>query len=198
LYFAVRQLDLMNQSLASRRGFYPASPIDAAAAVVALLAGLVALGNAIVLREDLGTVGWRPGSALFCLIAAAYLLITALDHWRRDASPAPRAEPWLSILILVLGWFVLARGPASRLLLAGLGPTVAALSAAGGVSLLVALRERLILARPATDEPKGRSLAAWRCALAAAVLAGFVFLETRPLPLIKPWEGRPPASRAGA
>src|SRR4029453_14200005 len=89
------------------------NPIHGMAAAVASLAPLVALGNVCYLRQDIGTDGWWPGSLVLGLVGIAYLIVSPLDHGprgRRPASP-PRAEPWLSILILVLGWFVLARGP---------------------------------------------------------------------------------------
>ncbi len=165
-------------------------PVHCLAAVVAALASVVALGNAIYLGEDMGTDGWQPGAVALCLLAAGYLMVSTLDHALRgrwSASP-PRAEPWLSILILVLVWFVLARGSSSRLLLVGLGPTIAAMSAAVCVSLLVYLRERVVLARPALATSSRWPLAAWRCALAAGLLLGVVLLESRPLPTIKPWE----------
>jgi hypothetical protein len=98
------------------------------------------------------------------------------------------------MLMLVLAWFVLSRGASSRMLLAGLGPSVAALSAASFVTLLVHLRERLVLAQPAAERAGGWPLAAWRCALAAAVLLGIMLLESRPLPTVKPWENARPAS----
>ncbi|MCI0360792.1 MAG: hypothetical protein L0211_20125 [Planctomycetaceae bacterium] len=160
------------------------------AGAVAALAGLVAVVNAVYVGQDLGTDGWRAGAMALCLAAAAYLAASSLDHWLRGRwhDLPPRAEPWLSILILVLGWFVLARGPSSRMLLAGLGPTIAALAAAAGISLLVHVRERLVLARPATAIARAWPLAAWRCALAAAVLLGAAMLESRPLPTVKPWE----------
>lgn len=165
-------------------------PIHCVAGAVSGLAALAAVGNALYLSSDIGAEGWLPGALALCLVAAGYLLTTAVDHMRRGRwtiSP-PRAEPWLSILILVLGWFVLARGPSSRLLLAGLGPTIAALSAAAAVSLLVHLRERLVLGRLAAISAGAWPLGAWRCALAAAVLLGVMIFESRPLPAVKPWE----------
>jgi hypothetical protein len=166
------------------------NPVHCVAGAVTAMAGLVAVANAIFVGQDLGTDGWRAGAMALCLVAAAYLIASSLDHWRRGRWPCspPRAEPWLSILVLVLGWFVLTRGPASRMLLAGLGPTIAALSAAAGISLLVHVRERLVLARPATATAGTWSLGAWRCALAAAVLVGVILLESRPLPKLRPWE----------
>ena len=176
----------------------PSAPIAAwnlvhcVAATVATLAAVVALGNAFRLAQDIGTAAWWPGAAGVCVAGAAYLVAASLDHWRRGRwnTAPPRAEPWLSILILVLGWSLLARGPASRLLLAGLGPTIAALSAAASISLLVHVRERLVLARPAPNASGRWPLGAWRCAAAAVLLLGVMVLESLPLPEIKPWESR--------
>jgi hypothetical protein len=169
------------------------------AGALAALAALVALSNALYLSRDIATDGWWPGAIALCLVSAAYLLASAVDHLRRGrrALAPPRAEPWLSILILVLGWFVLARGPSSRMLWVGLGPTIAALSAAGCISLLVHIRERLVLSRPTPAMTGSWPLAAWRCALAAGVLLGVVILESRPLPAVKPWESSQSAAPNG-
>jgi hypothetical protein len=74
------------------------------------------------------------------------------------------------------------------MLLAGLGPTIAALSAAASISLLVYVRERLVLAPPAPNTSGRCPLGAWRCAAAGVLLLGVMYLESRPLPEIKPWE----------
>jgi len=165
-------------------------PVQFVAATVATLAAAVSLANSFRLSRDIGTAAWQPAAAAICATAAIYLTLVACDHWRRGrcSGQPPRAEPWLSILVLVLGWFVLARGPASRLLLTGLAPAIAALSTAAGVSLLAYLRERLVLQRPVPPAAARLSLDAWRCVAAAAVLVGVGFLESRPLPEIKPWE----------
>ena len=165
------------------------------AAVVALLAAIVAVLNVAVRQVDIGLAAWNP-PALACIAAAtAYLLLTAAAHWARSRGPAitPRAELWLAMLLLVLAWFILARGTASRLLLAGLAPTVSAWTAAAGVSLLAVLREKLILRPPSTAPAMDRwHLNAWRCVAAAGVLLAVLYLESRPLPETKPWE-QPPA-----
>jgi len=166
------------------------NPAHCAAAAIATLAAIVALGNVFRLAQDIGTEAWWPGAVTICAAGAAFLVATSLDHWQRGRwiSAPPRAEPWLSILILVLGWSLLARGSSSRMLLAGLGPMIAALSAAASISLLIHLRERLVLGRPAPTARGRWPLGAWRCAAAAALLLGVVYLESRPLPEIKPWE----------
>lgn len=162
------------------------------AAVVALLAAIVAVVNVAGRQVDIGLAAWNP-PALACIAAAtAYLVLSAAAHWERASGPAitPRGELWLAMLLLVLAWFILARGAASRLLLAGLAPTVSAWTAAAGVSLLAVLREKLIL-RPATSKtpaPDRWHLTAWRCVAAACVLIAILYLETRPLPETKPWQ----------
>ena len=175
------------------------------AAVVALLGAIVAVFNVAGRQVDIGLAAWNP-AALACITAATtYLLLTAAAHWGRASGPAitPRGELWLAMLLLVLAWFVLARGAASRMLLAGLAPTVSAWTAAAGVSLLAVLREKLILRPPSTAPPMDRwHLNAWRCVAAAGVLLAAVYLESRPVPDTKPWqqpaarqEPRPPDPR---
>ena len=162
------------------------------AAVVALLAAGAAALNGAWREVDIGLATWNA-PALACIAAAvAYLLLTAAAHFGRASGPAitPRGELWLAILLLTLAWFILARGASSRLLLAGLAPTVSAWTAAAGVSLLAVLREKLILRPPAgTTPPADRwHLNAWRCVAAAGVLLAVLYLETRPLPETKPWQ----------
>jgi len=166
------------------------NPVHCAAAAIAALSAMVAIGNVFRVAQDIGTNAWWPGAVTICAAGAAFLVATSLDHWRRGRwiSAPPLAEPWLSILILVLGWSLLARGGSSRMLLAGVGPTIAALSAAAAISLLVHVRERLVLARPAPSTTGGWPLDAWRCVAAAVLLLGAMYLESRPLPEIKPWE----------
>lgn len=165
-------------------------PIQLVAAVATGLAACVPLAGVTLVRRDIGTDDWWPWAVALCIVSAAYLGACSLDHWARSrhALPITSAEPWLSLLMLVLAWFVLARGASSRMLLVGLGPAVAALTAASCVTLLVHLRERLVLARPTAQRAGGWTLSAWRCALAALVLLGVMFLESRPLPTVKPWE----------
>jgi hypothetical protein len=167
------------------------------AAVVALLAAIVAVLNVAVRQVDIGLAAWNP-PALACIAAATvYLVLTAAAHWGRASGPAitPRGELWLAMLLLVLAWFILARGASSRILMAGLAPTVSAWTAAAGVSLLAVLREKLILRPPAAKKPPRDRwhLNAWRCVAAAGVLCAVLYLESRPLPETKPWEQ--PAAR---
>jgi hypothetical protein len=171
------------------------------AAVVALLASAAAVINAAWREIDIGLADWNF-SAVACIVAATvYLLLTAFAHLGRAHGPSitPRGELWLAVLLLVLAWFILARGAASRLLLAGLAPTVSAWTAAAGVSLLAVLREKLILRPPAaTSPPIDRwHLNAWRCLAAAGVLLAVLYLESRPLPETKPWQ-QPPANQPTA
>jgi hypothetical protein len=169
--------------------------VELAAALVAWLGAGTAIGNLFRLSGEAGTSGWQQAAGAVGLCAAGYLLLSGLEHLARgrQGQPVSHAEPWLSLLVLVLGWFVLAQGPESRLLLAGLAPTIASLAANAGVSVLVWVRARVVLQRPAQRSPRPAVLAPWRCLLAACVLVSVLYLETRPLPEIKPWEDQPAA-----
>ena len=161
----------------------------------ALVAGLCAVASAanlLALGSDVGAEAFRWPAIGFVVAAFGYLAIACVCEVRGalGTALAHRGTMWLALSLLLLVWLILARGHASRMLLAGLAPTIAALGAGAGVLLLVALRERLILQQPATagQVADPMALGAWQCALAAIVLLAAIYLETRPLSEVKPWE----------
>lgn len=178
---------------------HPAEPVHFVTAAIAAMALVPLVGSALSLGNEPGTEPWQNGLTGLSLAAGLYLLVIAFEHlghaWRGQSRPPATwsiiARVMIDLAVAGVAIGCLVRGPASRLLLAGLSDALPGLIAAAGVSAVVTIYRWLRTPAPlAASEahpaaplpPRG----IFHLLIAAGLIGGLLVAESQPLPRVLP------------